>query len=76
MMIGKYYYFKVFYLGDNYYGLARQPNLKTIEGELIKALIKKKYLKEINNSKYLPLHFAGRTDKKWLCNCLYKVSTG
>ncbi len=62
-MLNSYYYIKVFYLGDNYHGLARQPGLKTVEGELIKAFQKRKYLPDEIDLKKIPFHISGRTDK-------------
>ena len=70
-----YYYLKVFYIGENYHGIQKQPNVSTIEGELIKALRIKRYIpmsengKENGNKntngylKQIPVHIAGRTDK-------------
>ncbi|MHA1821786.1 MAG: tRNA pseudouridine(38-40) synthase TruA [Promethearchaeota archaeon] len=60
-----YFLIKVFYFGENYHGLQRQPNLPTIEGELIKTLTEKNYLpkkEDIPNQWNIPLYAAGRTD--------------
>lgn len=51
-------YLKICYFGDNYHGIAAQPNLKTIEEELLNALIKKKYILPRNS-----IQISGRTDK-------------
>ncbi|NHI94409.1 MAG: tRNA pseudouridine(38-40) synthase TruA [Candidatus Lokiarchaeota archaeon] len=51
--------FKVFYIGSNYYGLQKQPNLKTIEGEIKNSLINKSY---INSDDYGNLDYSSRTD--------------
>jgi len=53
-------YLKIFYLGDHYHGIAAQPNLKTIEEELLNALIKTKY---IIPSSGTSIQLSGRTDK-------------
>ena len=45
------------YDGTNYNGYQRQPRLKTVQGELEKAL------KKINNGQSVDLHASGRTDK-------------
>jgi len=52
---------KFAYDGKKYHGYARQPNLKTIEGEIIKKLIENNYIKNINGA---CLRSASRTDKK------------
>ncbi|MHA1786087.1 MAG: tRNA pseudouridine(38-40) synthase TruA [Candidatus Helarchaeota archaeon] len=51
--------FKVFYLGTNYHGLQSQPNMKTIEGEIKKSLIKEEY---INDLDYGGFNYSSRTD--------------
>ena len=51
---------KFAYDGRNFYGYARQPKLKTVEGELIKSLIKKEI---IENTKKSCFRSASRTDK-------------
>jgi len=51
---------KIAYDGRTYHGYARQPNLKTIEGEILQALIKHQIIKDIETSNYRP---ASRTDK-------------
>ena len=52
--------FKFAYDGRKFSGYARQPNLQTIEGELIKTLIQHGFIKDTKQS-----HFrsASRTDK-------------
>ena len=51
---------KFAYDGRNYYGFARQPGLKTIEGEILKYLLDLGYIKDIKNSYF---RTASRTDK-------------
>ncbi|MBM4240837.1 MAG: tRNA pseudouridine(38-40) synthase TruA [Euryarchaeota archaeon] len=51
---------KVAYIGTNYYGFQRQPNLKTVEGELIDALKKSNLIDNFKNAGY---SIAGRTDR-------------
>ncbi|HMK53305.1 MAG TPA: tRNA pseudouridine(38-40) synthase TruA [Methanobacteriaceae archaeon] len=51
---------KVAYLGRGYHGFARQPNLPTVEGELIKALREAKIFDEPAEAGY---SIAGRTDR-------------
>jgi tRNA pseudouridine38-40 synthase len=48
------------YNGKNYNGYARQPDLRTIEGEIIEALFKTKTVEDFEGSK---LRVASRTDK-------------
>lgn len=52
---------KFAYDGKNFYGFARQPNLKTVEGEIIKLLVKNGYIKNLTKSVF---RYASRTDKK------------
>jgi len=58
---------KFAYDGRNFYGYARQPHLKTVEGEIIKTLINHNI---IENTKHSFLRCASRTDKgvSALCN--------
>ncbi|MHA1149552.1 MAG: tRNA pseudouridine(38-40) synthase TruA [Promethearchaeota archaeon] len=57
----KKYLLKYYYIGTpRYFGSQKQPNLHTIEGELIKALLKREYIKDDENSS---IEFASRTDK-------------
>jgi tRNA pseudouridine(38-40) synthase len=58
-----YYLIKVFYLGTRYYGLARQPNLRTVEGEISQCLEKKGYILPSSSENFHPIHIASRTDK-------------
>jgi len=51
---------KFAYDGSKFYGYARQPNLKTVEEELIKALIKHGFIEDTKDSF---LRSASRTDK-------------
>lgn len=51
---------KIAYNGKNFHGYARQPNLNTVEGELIKALVKYEF---IENTKQSIFRSASRTDK-------------
>lgn len=51
---------KFAYNGRNYYGYARQPNLKTVEGSIIKGLVKHGLIK---NTKDAYFRSASRTDK-------------
>lgn len=52
--------FKVAYIGTDYYGFQRQPDLPTVEGELLKAFKKVGVMKDPFKSNY---SIAGRTDK-------------
>ena len=52
--------FKVAYIGTDYHGFQRQPNLPTIEGELLRAFRKAKISESPENSDY---SIAGRTDR-------------
>lgn len=58
---------KFAYNGQNFYGYARQPTLKTVEGEVIKILIKHGFIDDTKESRFLS---ASRTDKgvSALCN--------
>ena len=51
---------KIAYIGTNFHGFQRQPNLRTIEGELIYTLKKLGYIDDLKKSKF---QIAGRTDK-------------
>ncbi len=51
---------KFAYNGKDFYGYARQPNLKTVEGELIKSLIKNGFIEDTEKSFF---RSASRTDK-------------
>ena len=51
---------KFAYDGKKYQGYARQPQLKTVEGEIIKALIKQGFIEDTKESYF---RFASRTDK-------------
>ena len=52
--------FKFAYDGRKFSGYARQPNLKTVEGELIKSLVKCGFIKDAKQSQF---QSASRTDK-------------
>ena len=54
------YLVRVFYEGKNYYGYQRQPNITTIEGNIITMLEKSKH---IQNAKLSNFRSASRTDK-------------
>jgi tRNA pseudouridine38-40 synthase len=58
---------KFAYDGSKFYGYARQPQLRTVEGELIKGLIKRGIIEDPNESRF---RSASRTDKgvSALCN--------
>ena len=58
---------KFAYDGQSFYGYARQPNLRTVEGEVIKTLIKHGFMEDTKESRFLS---ASRTDKgvSALCN--------
>ena len=58
---------KIAYNGSNFYGYARQPQLRTVEGELIRGLIKHGIIEDTNDSWF---RSASRTDKgvSALCN--------
>lgn len=51
------YLIKFSYDGSNFYGYQKQPNIRTIEGELEKALF------NINNHTYTKIVSSGRTDR-------------
>jgi len=51
---------KFAYDGTKFHGYARQPNLRTVEGELIKALIKNGFIEDTKES---VVRSASRTDK-------------
>lgn len=51
---------KLAYLGTDFHGFQRQPGLRTVEGELIKALESAEVVKNLEQSNY---SIAGRTDK-------------
>jgi tRNA pseudouridine38-40 synthase len=51
---------KFAYNGKKFHGYARQPNLKTVEGELIRALVKHEIIKDTKESYF---RSASRTDK-------------
>ena len=58
---------KFAYDGSNFYGYARQPLLRTVEGELIRGLIKHGIIEDTNDSCF---RSASRTDKgvSAICN--------
>ena len=58
---------KFAYDGKQFHGYARQPKLKTVEGELLKALVKHGFIEDIKESIF---RSASRTDKdvSALCN--------
>jgi tRNA pseudouridine38-40 synthase len=60
---------KFAYNGKNFHGYARQPKLRTVEGELIKVLIKYDLIKDVKKSLF---RSASRTDKgvSALCNVI------
>ncbi len=51
---------KIAYEGSKFYGFARQPNLRTIEGDLINSLLKNKLIRNLETSKF---RYSSRTDK-------------
>lgn len=51
---------KVAYIGTDYHGFARQPEVSTVEGELIKALKEAGLIENLKDSGY---SIAGRTDR-------------
>ncbi|MCK4364766.1 MAG: tRNA pseudouridine(38-40) synthase TruA [Thermoplasmatales archaeon] len=66
---------KFAYDGKKYSGYARQPNLKTVERELVEALVKHNFLKDTKESVF---RSASRTDKNVsaLCNVVaFNTST-
>jgi tRNA pseudouridine38-40 synthase len=52
--------FKVAYMGTTFYGFQRQPNLPTVEGELIRAFKRAGVIEDLEKSHY---SIAGRTDR-------------
>lgn len=59
-MNGNRYLFRFFYVGENYYGSQRQLNHITVEECIINALLKKKYMDDVENSGF---EVASRTDR-------------
>lgn len=51
---------KLAYIGTDFYGFQRQPNLRTVEGELLKALEEAGLISNLGQSNY---SIAGRTDR-------------
>jgi len=51
---------KFAYDGRNFYGYARQPKLRTVEGEIINNLIENKFIESVKHSSF---RSASRTDK-------------
>ena len=51
---------KLAYLGTDFYGFQRQPNLRTVEGELLKALEESGIISNLGQANY---SIAGRTDR-------------
>ncbi|MHA2182019.1 MAG: tRNA pseudouridine synthase A [Promethearchaeota archaeon] len=61
MMAKNRYLFRMYYFGKSkYYGSQRQPNFLTIEDCILEALIKKKYIKNIEDSGF---EASSRTDR-------------
>ncbi len=54
------YALKFAYSGKNFYGYARQPTLKTVEGSILKILVRKGIIEDTKKS---VLRSASRTDK-------------
>jgi tRNA pseudouridine38-40 synthase len=52
---------KFAYNGNGFFGYARQPNLRTVEGEILKILVKKDIIKDAKQSNF---RSASRTDKE------------
>lgn len=52
--------FKVAYIGSNFNGFQRQPDVRTVEGEIIDSLIELGYIDDLTNARF---RIAGRTDK-------------
>ncbi len=55
------YLVRTYYEGERYYGYQRQSDVLTVEGTIINALIKTKYIKEPDSSQFKS---ASRTDRK------------
>ena len=55
------YAIKLFYIGMNYHGFQRQPDLVTIEGELLRVIKELKIIEDLKEAKYVA---ASRTDKE------------
>jgi tRNA pseudouridine38-40 synthase len=71
----KRYAFKVFYEGTKpFYGSQRQPNIRTVEGDLIRALMRTQVLpSDLNAAKFAS---AGRTDRYvWSLGNVFAVNT-
>ncbi|MDR2831191.1 MAG: tRNA pseudouridine(38-40) synthase TruA [Methanobrevibacter sp.] len=51
---------KVAYIGSDFYGFQRQPDFKTVEGEIINTLIELELIDSVYSSKF---SIAGRTDR-------------
>ena len=50
---------KIAYIGTNFHGFQRQPELRTVEGEIIYTLKKLEYIDDLKKSRF---RIAGRTD--------------
>ncbi|MGL4670076.1 MAG: tRNA pseudouridine(38-40) synthase TruA [Methanobacteriaceae archaeon] len=51
---------KIAYIGSNFYGFQRQPNVRTVEGELIKAFLDLEIIEDVAKSRF---SLGGRTDR-------------
>ncbi|MCL2687959.1 MAG: tRNA pseudouridine(38-40) synthase TruA [Methanobrevibacter sp.] len=51
---------KIAYIGTNFHGLQRQPNHRTVEGEIIDVLKELEYIDDLDKAK---IRIAGRTDR-------------
>lgn len=51
---------KIAYIGSNFYGFQRQPNFRTVEGELIKAFLDLGIINDVAKSRF---SLGGRTDR-------------
>lgn len=57
------------YDGSCFYGYQRQPNKKTVEGEI------EKVLKEVNNGKHVDIVSSGRTVKVFMLISKWRILT-
>lgn len=51
--------FKVAYIGSNFSGFQRQPDVRTVEGDIINTLMELEYIEDLKDARF---RIAGRTD--------------
>ena len=50
--------FKVAYIGSNFSGFQRQPDVRTVEGDIINTLMELEYIEDLKDARF---RIAGRT---------------